>query len=343
MMRGWVLLVATVLMVVPGALAAQGTLTGRSELPIQVDGTHQATAADSRVLLEGQSGTASLLLQGVDGTATRVIHRAFGYVNSQDPKAEVLWDDAVETKALDLHGSLVSLDARLPDFRALAYDGQAFFSSGAGAAPLLVGALDSPKTVDYALDRAVSLHLNPPSQADRFSQVIPAGTFQARADDGRAVLDGPFKLFVTDAQLTYRGADGGLQDIPAHFRIETAAGSLYNPASKTWFGPGSHPEYVQEYLLVDAASGHLELQFAGLPGSLYAAQPSIAVDGTAHLPALDGTVTVTEDGKQTRHDVHGSDLDLAGPYTLLLHDAIANPARTQVEGSGDITQLTYAA
>ena len=41
MMRGWVLLVAGVLLVVPSALAAEGTLTGRSELPIEVTGTHQ--------------------------------------------------------------------------------------------------------------------------------------------------------------------------------------------------------------------------------------------------------------------------------------------------------------
>jgi DNA-binding transcriptional ArsR family regulator len=342
MMRGWVLLAAAALMLVPTALAAQGTVTGRSDLPIEAAGLHRASASHGAFLLEGQSGQATLLVQGATASATRVIHRAFGYVNTQDPKAEVLWDDAVEQKPLDLTDSILTLDERLPEFRLLVYDGAPTLDSGAAASPLLLGALDHAKTVDYALDSAVSLHLNPPSDADRFSQVLPGGTYQARSDDGDVGALGAFSLFVSDATLTLRGAHGAPQEIPAHFRIETQPGSAYNPVSKTWFGPGSHAEYVTEYLLVQATDAHLGLQYSGVPGSLYAAAPSIDVDGHALLPHMTGTVAVTEDGKTVRHAVSGSDLDLAGRFTLQPHGAQATPATTLVEGEGDITGVTYA-
>src|ERR1044072_2858624 len=114
MMRGWAVLATGLLFLVPSALAAEGTLTGRAALPLEVDGLHTAAGFDARFLLEGDQGTAAFLLQGASGQATRVIHRAWGYVNSQDPQAEVLWDDATETKPLDLAGSLLSLDARRP-------------------------------------------------------------------------------------------------------------------------------------------------------------------------------------------------------------------------------------
>jgi DNA-binding transcriptional ArsR family regulator len=342
MMRGWVLLVAGVLFLVPAALAAPGTLTGRADLPIEVDGPHQATGDQSRFLLEGPAGSASLMLQGATGTATRVIHRAFGYVNSQDPKAEVLWQDTVDTKVLDLNGAVLSLDERLPEFRVLAYDGDSSLSSADPDATLLVGALDQAKTVDYTLDRAVSVYLNPPSDADHFSQVIPTGTFQARSEAGVAQTLGAFKLFVSDATLHYVGGTGAPLTIPAHFRIESVPGALYNPVSKTWFGPGTHPEYVQEYLLADVQDGRLQVTFSGTPASLYSPTPSVAVDGHALLPAMDGTVAITDNGKTVTHQLHGDDLDLAGRFTLQMHDAIANPARSQVEGSGDITGVTYA-
>lgn len=341
MMRGWVLVVAAVLLAVPSALAAQGTLTGRSELPIEADGVHEASGAESRFLLEGIDGEASLLVAGAEGKATRVIHRAFGYA-STDPRIGILWDDTVDHVDLELKDALVSLDERRPEFRLLAYDGAATMSSGAGQSPLLIGALEEPKTVDYALDDALSLRLNPPSDEDDFRQVLPAGTFQARADDGRVQVEGPFRLFVTDALLTYRTAAGELEAIPAHFRIEMRPGTLYDPVSKTWFGPHEHAEYVQEYLLVEATSGHADLQFAGTQGSLYSPRPVVDVEGTALLPAMDGSVTVIEDEQATRHAIDGADLALSGRFTLRLHDALANPARTQVEGDGDITGVTYA-
>jgi predicted transcriptional regulator len=343
--RRWALLAAGLLFLVPPALAAEGTLAGRAELPLEVDGRRVASGTEARFLLEGDEGTAAFLLQGAAGEATRVIHRAWGYVNSQDPKAEILWDDATEFHPLDLSGALLSLDARRPDFRLLVYDGSPEMSPGPVGSPLLVGALDEAKSVDYTLDRALSLRLNPPKDDDAFRHVLPPGTFQARSDDGRVRADGAFRMFVTDAELTYRGARSTVESIPAHFRVETRPGALYDPVRGTWFGVGTHTEYVQEYLLVEATDAQLDLQFAGVPASLYSPRPVLDVEGTTLLPAMDGAVTVTEDGESTRHVLRGEDLALAGRYTLRLHDVLASPAgpaRTHVEGDGDITAVTYA-
>lgn len=343
MMRGWILLVAAALLAAPSALAADAAITGRAELPLEVTGLHEVAGRESSFLIEGDQGNLAFLLQDADGEATRVIHRAWGYVNMQDPKLAVLWDDTVQRVPLPLGDALLSLDARRPEFRLLAFDGDLRMGSGSGGSPLLVGALDSPKAVDYALDRTLTLNLAPPSDEDSFARVLPAGTFQARADDGRVQSDGALTLFLTNAQLTYAsGATGKIEQIPAHFRMEVRPGTIYNPVEKSWSGPGSHTEYVQEYLLVTVAQGRLDLQFAGVAGSLYSERPTVAVDGTALLPAMDGTVTVTEDGVTSRHRVKGDDLTLAGRFTLAAHDAIGSPARSQVEGSGDITHVSYA-
>jgi predicted transcriptional regulator len=343
MSQRWVLAVAAcaVLALAFPAQAEPGTITGRALLPLEIPGTHAATGSDARILLEGQDGQASLLVQGVEGKATRVIHRAWGFVNTQDPKLGVQWDDDVQHIDLPLADSLLSLDARRPDFRLLAYDGALTLGSGANNAPLLVGVLDQAKSVDYQLDQLLTVHLNPPKPGDQFHQEIPAGVFTSRSDDGRVTADGAFQLFVNDAVLDYRGADGKLQQIPAYFRIEKAKGQVYNPATHTWIGDGDHEEYVQEYLLLETTAGHMDLQFAGTPASLYASQPSVTVDGLAHLKGMEGTVTVTRDGKSNVHTLQGQDLDLGGRFTLLMHDPLHSPARTQVEGDGDITTVTY--
>lgn len=342
MMRGWALLAAGVLFLVPSALAAQGTLTGRAELPVQVDGLHETTGADGSFLLEGTAGDVGLVLHGAEGTAYRVIHRAWGYVNSQDPKAEVLWDDDVDRKPLDLDNALLTLDERRPDFRVLVYGGEPALAGGETGSDLLLGVLDEAKAIDYALDRTLSLRLNPPSRDDAFQHVLPAGTFQARSDEGRALVAGGFQLFVTDAVLTYHGPSSAAETILAHFRTEERPGGLYNPLTEQWFGVGTHTEYVQEYLVVEATDAFLEVDFAGTPGSLYAANPVVSVDGQALLPAMDGAVTIVEDGEATRHAIRGDDLELAGRFDLSFHDVLTNPARTQVEGEGDITGVTYA-
>jgi DNA-binding transcriptional ArsR family regulator len=320
--------------------AAPGTIALRAELPITVAGDHEARGGDAHFLLEGADGTASMLLQAESGKATRVIHRMWGYVNMQDPALGLVYDDKVEFQPLALDGALLSLDERRPEFSLLAYDGDLALASGPRAGPLLVGALDAPKTVDHLLERQFIVHLNPPSGEGDFQKVLAAGTLQARATDGRVTSDGPVRLFLTDAVLTYAGPSG-LTQVLAHFREESRPGTVYNPVTQEWSGPGEHPEYVQEHLLVEA-TGHLDVVYADVPASLYAQDSALSIDGAADIPAAAGTVTVTEDGKTTRHELTGDDLALAGRFSLLAHDVVSTPARAQVDGEGDLTAVTYA-
>lgn len=338
---GWaaVLVTATVALALP-AQAAPGTVSLRAELPLEFDGPHQATGDASRFLLEGPDGQVTLSLQG-DGEATRVIHRMWGYVNAQDPKLGVVWDDSVKEVGLPLGGATLSLAERRADFALLAYDGDLTLASGGHDQPLLVGALDAPKTVDYTLDQTLLVRLSPPSDDDQFEQVLPAGTLQSRATDGLVTADGALRLFITDAVVAYTDA-AGTHPILAHFREETVRGTLYNPLTGTWSGPGEHTEYVQEYVRVDAVLAHLEVAYTGVPASLYSERASVALDGVARIPAATGTVTVTEDGQTTRHALNGDDLELAGRFTLRAHDVVSTPARAQLDGDGDFTAVSYA-
>ncbi|MEK6975859.1 MAG: winged helix-turn-helix transcriptional regulator [Candidatus Thermoplasmatota archaeon] len=338
---GWAVLVLGLFLAAAVPVqAAPGTIAVRAELPLEVSGTHAASGTQANFLLEGPDGTAAVLLQADSGEATRVIHRMWGYVNMQDPKLGLVWDDRVQFEPLSLNGGIISLDERRAEFSFLAYDGELALASGPQRGPLLVGALDSPKTVDHILDRQILLHLNPPSDEGNFQKVLGAGTLQARANDGRVTSDGPVSLFLTDAVVSYLGPSGPAT-VLAHFREEPSAGTIYNPVSGEWTGPGEHTEYVQEYLLVEA-TGHLEVVYAGVPASLYSQESFLTIDGAADLPAATGTVTVTEDGKATRHELRGDDLALAGRFTLKAHDVVSTPARAQVDGEGDLTAVTYA-
>ncbi|HLF15920.1 MAG TPA: winged helix-turn-helix transcriptional regulator, partial [Candidatus Thermoplasmatota archaeon] len=87
----------------------------------------------------------------------------------------------------------------------------------------------------------------------------------------------------------------------------------------------------------------LALQFAGLPGLLYAEEPEVAVDGTAFLPAFDGILTVRKDGRDVRHSVQGDDLRLDGRFSLHLAGADPADGTSDVRGEGDFTYVAYGA
>ncbi|HLF16608.1 MAG TPA: hypothetical protein VI796_04155, partial [Candidatus Thermoplasmatota archaeon] len=252
MRTGRMLAVSALLLLVAAvpAAAETGGLQGRMALPLEVQGLHTASAADGSFLLQGADGAASLLVQGSEGKAERVVHRAFGFVNPQDPKLEVVWEDRVERIPLDVEGAFLTLTERRPEFTLLATDAALQLGSGPVGGDLLVGLLQDPKSVDYVLDDRLSIRLKDPMANDGFSALLPAGLYQARAFDGRASASGPLTLFVHGATLSYLPAGGTLESIPAHFRIEQRSGTLYNPLTATWSGPGSHTEYVEEYLLL---------------------------------------------------------------------------------------------
>ncbi len=323
--------------------AAPGSLQGRTALPIEIEGPHAASADDGAFVLEGPDGAASLLLQDAEGRLERVIHRAYGYVNPNDPKLEVVWDDKVERKTLPLHGALLSLTERRTEFALLADQGPVTLASGPRQGGLLTGFLDTPHTVDYTLEREISVHLQPPSGEDAFSETLGAGLYQTRALDGRVTVEAPFRLFVSDAVLGYFPATGGSQDLQAHFRTEERPGALYNPLTRSWSGPGTHTEYVQEYLLLDVQAGRLDIQFADTAGFLYSQAARLTAQGTAFLPAFEGTVVVAEDSHEATHRIAGEDLELQGDLQLALQAPDRRSATTGVSGDGDFTYVAYGA
>jgi DNA-binding transcriptional ArsR family regulator len=339
---GWAPLVlagALVLLATP-SLAAPGALQGRIQLPIEVDGARDAFAGHGAFLATGSQGTLQLTLDHATGTAMRVQHRAFGYVNAQDPQAAVLWHAKTLSIPLDLDGAVLGLDQRLPQFQLYASDADAHLGGPADAGPLLVGGLSEGKTVTERLQRPLSIEIVADSQP--YAATIPAGQFQARANQGDMNVDGPFKLFLSEARLTL-ARDGATQQVPALFRTEELPGALYNPVTDAWFGPGTHTEYVQETLQIDAV-GHLGVHFAGLPGTLYSSTPSIHVQGDSVLPGMDGTVRVADkDGKTITHTLSGQELTLGGSYALRLHDLDGDSKSARLDGSGDLTTVSYGA
>jgi len=332
-LAGFVTLVALAL----PATASPGTIGGTTALPLQVSGTHAADAGDAQYLLSGSAGQASMLLQG-DGKLTVVTQRAFGVVDSGD-HARFLWQQRVDTQTLDLHGAVLTLLEREPRFTAYLYDGAATLSSGAQGGPLAVGLQGDPVRVSEDLQPPLSVQLV--SQERPFERTIPAGLLAANAMDGHLAADGAFHMYLSEARLGYYGADGALRTIEARFHTESRPGTVYDPLTDTWVGGGSHPEYVAEYLLVQADAAHLDLQAAGVPATLYSNAPAITVDGQATLPKLHGTVTVQDKDGPVTHAVDGQDLQLTGHYTLRLAPDGTGSAR--VAGEGEFTTVTYGA
>lgn len=340
---GWMLALVGLLsaLAVP-ALAAPGTIAVRAELPLQLAGQTAASGPDAEFLLQGTDGTAAITLAAEQGQATRWIHRMWGYVNTNEPQLGVVYDDDVRSVPVSLAGATLTVAERRDGFQFLATDGDLRLERGATPAPLLVGALESAKAIERPLDDSLLLRLSPPKDGDAFDHSIPAGSLEARSTTGRLTAAGPVELFLSDAVVDILGPDGPTR-VLAYFREEPDhPGTIYNPLTKSWSGPGKHTEYIQEYLRVSAAAGFLDVAYAGQPGSLFSSQSVLDVDGVATLPAATGTVAVEQDGKPVRHEVRGADLGLGGRFTLRAHDVLSGPARAQVDGEGDLTTVTYA-
>lgn len=339
---GWAALAVLLFLATP-VMAANGSFTGHAATPVTIEGDRHATASDASFLVAGPEGQVSLLLQGAEGKATRVIQRAFGIVSSSDPHAEVLWPQEVERVPLDLSGGLLSLESREATFQLLVDQADADLSTGATPQALSVGI--------SAKDRIVTEQLQPPlsvkigAAAQPFRERIPKGLYESAAADGHLTADGSMRIFLSGATVLWHPSQGEAQRFQAFFHKETRDGTVYNPLTRTWTGGGSHDEYVQEYIVVEALSGHLDVQFTGVAGSLFAAHPSYAVDGRAVLPAMQGAVAIREDGKETEtlHPVRGEALTLAGRFTLRPHTPDRDGHGTRVAGEGDFTIVSYGA
>jgi DNA-binding transcriptional ArsR family regulator len=321
------------------ALASPGTLQGRVTLPIEVQGTREAAAGHGAFLLSGTDGTVALTLSQATGSLVRVQHRAYGYVNTQEPQAGLLWGATTDRFPVDLAGATLTLQSRLPGFQLYASNGDLRLAGDAAQGPLLVGGLAEAKQVTEDLQRPLTLQLI--TDSDRYASAIPAGQFQARAEQGIASAAGAFRLFLTEAKLAVvRG--GAVEEVPAFFHVEERPGQLFNPVTRTWFGPGTHTEYIQESLQLDGA-GLLQVAFSGLPGTLYSPAPTLQVTGASVLPGLAGTVQVQGKDGPVTHTLDGQQLSLDGTYALRLHDLDGRSRSARLDGLGDLTTVSYGA
>ncbi len=333
--RGIVLLSAF-LLVATGATAANGVLQGSTALPIETEGSRTFTAGNGAALWEGDAGALELRVLGNDGAqVTRVVYRAFGYVSPTDPSAEVRWVERQERHELDLAQGELLLEARGPQFRALLHDAQ--FQSASSEARLPIGLTTAGIDVDHWLPATFSVGIF--GNGDQgFEYRIPANSYQAQLRHGTVESHGENHFFAVDATFLLNNPDGA-QVIQAYPRTETRPGSIYNPLDGTWFGAGTHDEYIHEYITVDG-DAQLVASFDGLPTRTFSDALTVDIDGTSTLPEMQGTITIA--GEET-HEVDGETVDITGLHQLRLEGADQRTLRTGVDGDGDYTIVRYGA
>lgn len=335
------LAVLALLVAVPAATAADGSFTLEHELPVTATGSHATTSDAAAALLQGQDGHVTFLLEGHQGTLERVIHRATGYVSPENPKAGVLWRQTVETVEEPLQDTYITLKERLPGFTLLAFDGPISLETGARHGPLHVGALENDRLVQSTAEPPLHLTLGE-KEAKPFQHILPAGDYQARTLDGRLTANGDFRLYLADALVEVHAPDGP-QTLQAYFREETRAGGVYDPVEDRWIGPGTHTEYIHEYVVLDLQDARLQVQHVDTAATLTADRLRTDLTGEALFPAATGTVTVTDDAGTTTHALDGDELRLGGAFGFTLSGLDATLAGSDAHGSGDLTTVAYAA
>lgn len=327
----------SLLMVASPAWAAQGTIDLQSGLPVTVEGDRTVNAHDGGFFLSGDDGQVALGIHSAEGTLTRVLHRAYGVINQDDPQAGVLWEQKVERHELPLDGASIRLAERHDDFQLLAHDGPMALHDSDIRTPLHVGVLASPKMVQSTAEPPIQLILGRADSAP-FQHVLRSGLFESRSMDGRLTTDDA-RLYISGAVLTYN-ADGATDVLRAHFREEQHPGAIFDPVEGRWTGPGEHTEYVHEYLLLELTGAPAQISYRGTPATLFAASPTITTTGSATFPDAVGTVTITEEEGTTTHIVD-DDLEIAGHFAFTLTGTAEGRTRSDVQGDGDIVQLTY--
>lgn len=325
----WV--VALLFLAAPAA-AEPGTFSGTTHLPVIVTGDAQ-TSGHGAFVTEGP-GSIALLASG-QGSMTRIEHRAYGLVTSSDPQAEVLWHQQVTQERLPLDGATLSSLAPESGFTLVVHSAGFSLDQGPVPAPQVVAGLSDDVVIRQQLERPLSLRIL--DRSEPFEWVIPADHLGIRTEAGRFHVTGGYTLWIQNARLLH--STDAPTVLEATTRIETHPGSLYNPLTRTWGGPGTHEEFVQETLLVEA-DGQLEIQFQDRVATAYAAPTQTHVLGDVQLPGLSGTITIT--GKDsTTHRVATQDTRLAGDLQLQLSDVQAGGRQARVSGTGDVASVTY--
>ncbi len=340
--RPLTLMLAALMLASSSALAAQSEMQLTSALPVTVEGDRVVAADDGDFLLQGDAGQVSLLIEGEAGTLTRVVHRAYGIINQEDPQAGVLWEQKVEQEELSLDGAFITLQHRDPEFTLLLHDGPMRIHDGAADTPLHVGVLGTPKAVESTAEHPIQLVLGK-SDSKPFMHILRAGLYESRSLDGRITSDGNLQAFVSDGVLQYHGADGSSSILRANFREETHPGAVFDPVEGRWTGPGDHTEYVHEYITLDLAAAKVQLQHRDLPATLFAKTPYVETTGTAHFLDATGMIRVHNEDATTTHTFQNDDVDVTGRFGFALAGTSSGNTRTHVTGEGDVVGVTYRA
>lgn len=322
----------------PGAVE----LTGR--FPLEFTGHGVARALDAAALARGDAGRLDLALDGLEAGALHVVYRTAGASHGQ-PGSPLLVQEEARQDALDLGGATLRLASRERGFQMLLFGAAARLASD-GAEPLAIRALPEPVQVapGPVLAPLVAVGQSRAPAEARFSHTLAAGLYDARLAAGTLAADGPLGLYLSGCDIRVEAPGQPTRTLRLREETREAPGNVYEPATGTWAGPGTHTEFVQEYLVVRAQSAHLEAGVAELPISLLAA--GLTLEGAGHLrvPGARGTLFVRDGDSAATYAPFtpaGQELALEGTFTLALRKQPGDLGTTTLSGSGDLAAIAY--
>ena len=329
------LLLLAAVMATPAAMAEPGTLAVDVRLPVRVEGHASATADDAAFLLSAGPGPGGAKVGLQAGSLDIVTHRTYGAYQSYSNQSEVVVHADPETETLALVDATLDLVDLRPGFQMFATASRLTVDANASTQPIGVDVLARRLGVSYGVDdlHPEAIPINSPAAGTTFAASVPPQRFQMVAGLGTLRTDEPATVFLHDAEV--RLGPQETRTIQAVRRVEVAPGSIYDPATDAWFGPGTHEELVQQYVVL-RTQGRLQVEFEDLAGQLFAEAPVLDIQGLVTLPLAKGQVDV---GDPVAKAIDNRTLTVAGDFRL----APSRPGegRAFVEGAGDFRLVTY--
>ncbi len=336
----WIALIG--LLASPGVSASHGHLDASADLPLQASGQYEVTATKTHFLMEGVTGKVALKLDDLTGQVEKVTHRAFSYLNVDEPRAGVFWHHQNKVEKWDVNQASLRLDERHEEFRFLASSDRTSLQNGQLARDFFLGTSAESLTIRSEMEHdgvmVVKVHDVAPHE---FVATIPSGLYEGQTTSGKLLSEGKSTLYMTGGVFLLNLEDGKEHRFESFSRTETHPGTFYDPVNKVWLGGGEHEEYVFEYLTMRLEEGTIAASFDGIPGHIFDGSPTLAITGEALLPAATGTVIVHDEGKEIIHELNGEDLTLGGQFTLEPRWISREDGRTTVTGEGDFTSVAF--